>query len=322
MSLAEPMPSPNRARWQNWRMRRLGPAILVSTLLVLMLGAGSAAATWSIIGVDSDTGEVGVAVASCVGFEVSVVPILVPGVGAGASQANLSGGSGDAFLEAMVPGADAQQIIDAVINADDQPDDRQFGAVVLDGTGAGWSGAANDDVSIDRRNADQTAASQGNILVDAEVVSSALAAFDASTGPLADRLVAGLVAGADAGGDSRCGDQTATAAALLVAVPGDAPYAETDSFAVDPGSIDVPSVFVSVLVNRGDERAPDRLAEVWAAADRTADTVMIRQIDDGADTTSRQLLIIVWAIIGLVLAMVVAGVALLIRSRRRRHIPK
>lgn len=286
-----------------------------------MLGAGSAAATWSIVGVDSDTGEVGVAVASCVGFEVSVVPILVPGVGAGASQANLSGGSGDAFLEAMVPGADAQQIIDAVINADDQPDERQFGAVVLDGTGAGWSGAANEDVSIDRRNADQTAASQGNILVDAAVVSSALAAFDASTGPLADRLVAGLVAGADAGGDSRCGDQTATAAALLVAVPGDAPYAETDSFAVDPGSIDVPSVFVSVLVNRGDERAPDRLAEVWAAADRTADTVMIRQVDDGADTTSRQLVIIVWVIIGLLLALVVAGVALLIRSRRGRHIP-
>ncbi len=303
----------------NRRMRRLGPATLAVTLLMLMFGAGSADATWSIVGVDPATGEVGVAVASCVGFEVTVVPILVPGVGAGASQANLSGGSGDAFLAAMVPGADAQQVIDAVISADDQPDDRQFGAVVLDGSGAGWSGAANEDVAIDRRNADQTAASQGNILVDPAVVNSALAAFDASTGPLADRLVAGLIAGADAGGDSRCGDQTATAAALLVAVPGDATYAETDEFDVDPDSTDVPSVFVSVLVNRGDERAPDRLAQVWADADRTADTVVIRQVDEGADTTGRQLLIIAWVIIGLVLAMILAGVALFIRSRRRRH---
>lgn len=88
-------------------MRRVVSTSIIVTLLVLLLGAGTAGATWSIVGVDPDTGEVGVVVASCVGFEVTVVPILVPGVGAGAPQALISEGSGDRFLDAMVPGINA-----------------------------------------------------------------------------------------------------------------------------------------------------------------------------------------------------------------------
>jgi uncharacterized Ntn-hydrolase superfamily protein len=302
-------------------MSRFGPVTVAVTCLVLLFGAGSAGATWSIIGVDPETGEVGVAVASCVGSEVTVVPILVPGIGAGASQALISEGSGDRFLRAMVPGVGARQVIDAVVSDDDQPDDRQFGAVVLAGSGEGWSGAANLDIAIDRRNADQTAASQGNILVDAAVVDSALAAFDASSGTLADRLVAGLVAGADAGGDSRCDDQTATAAALLVAAPDDAPYAETDAslFGVDPEATEVPSVFVSVLVERGGDRAPDRLAQAWADADRSSGEIVIRQIDEGADTTARRLRIVTVVILGAGVALAASALVLLIRARRRRN---
>jgi uncharacterized Ntn-hydrolase superfamily protein len=303
------------------RWRRVLPATIVVTLLMLLLGAGTAGATWSIVGVDPDTGEVGVAVASCVGSEVTVVPVLVPGVGAGASQALISAASGERFLEAMVSGVDAQQVIDAVVAADDQPDDRQFGVVVLEGSGAGWSGADNMDVAIDRRNADQTAASQGNILVGDAVVEAALAAFDASEGTLADRLVAGLVAGADAGGDSRCDDQTATAAALLVAASDDVAYAQTDAsvFGVDPEATEVPSVFVSVLVERGGERAPDRLAEAWADADRSADAIVIRQVDEGADTAAGQTGTVVLLILAIGLAAVVIGPVMFIRSRVRRH---
>lgn len=40
---------------------------------------------------------------------------------------------------------------------------------------------------------------------------------------LEDVLMAGLQAGADAGGDLRCGDQRATAAFLTIANPGDNP---------------------------------------------------------------------------------------------------
>ncbi len=194
--------------------------------------------------------------------------------------------------------------------------------MVLDGSGAGWSGADNMDVAIDRRNADQTAASQGNILVDVAVVDAALAAFDASDGALADRLVAALVAGADAGGGSRCDNQTATAAALIVAAPDDIAYAETDAslLGVDPDATEVPSVFVSVLVERGGQRAPDRLAQAWADADRSADAIVIRQVDEGADTAAGQIGTVVLVILAVGLAAVVVGPVLFIRSRlRRRH---
>jgi len=301
-------------------MQRLSTAVLVMVAGVVLLGAGRAEATWSIVGVDPETGEVGAAVASCVGFEVSIVPVLVPGVGAAASQADLSRASGDRLVDALQSGASAQEVIDAVVAADDRPDDRQFGAVVIDGGGAAWTGADNLEVATDRRNADATGSAQGNILVSDEVVADAIAAFDAADGELADRLVAGLLAGADAGGDSRCGEQTATAAALIVATPGDPVYAHTDErLGVDPDSTPVPSVFVSVLVNRDGDRAPDRLAEVWATADPDASTIVIRQIDDGADTDARRLQVVAAVVLALIAALVIGVVIAVVVWRRRRR---
>ena len=292
------------------RMQRLSIAVLVAVLGSVLLVAGRADATWSIVGVDAETGEVGVAVASCVGFEVTVVPVLVPGVGAAASQANISKGSGDRIVDALESGASAQEVIDAVVAADDRPDDRQFGVVVIDGGGAAWTGNDNLDVATDGRNAEATGAAQSNILVSAEVIDQTLAAFDGADGELADRLLAGLLAGAGAGGDARCGEQTATAAALLVAAPGDPVHAHTAASAlgVDPGSTPVPSVFVSVLVTRDGDRAPDRLAELWESADRDAASIVIRQIDDGADVDARRLQLVATIVLAAVAVVVVVAV--------------
>lgn len=55
------------------RVQRLSITVLVAVLATVLFGVGRADASWSIVGVDSETGEVGVAVASCVGFEVTVV---------------------------------------------------------------------------------------------------------------------------------------------------------------------------------------------------------------------------------------------------------
>jgi len=288
-------------------------------VVVLALAIGDrAAATWSIVGVDPETGEVGVAVASCVGFEVTVVPVLVPGVGAAASQADLSPASGDRLLAAMRPGADAVEVIDAVVDGDDAPDDRQFAVAMLGGGAAAWSGGDTVEVSVAARNVAGTAMAQGNILVSEQVVAGALAAFDTSPGTLADRLVAALVAGADEGGDARCGPQTATAAALVVAAPDDDSYAATDGgpFGIDPESEAVPSVFVSVLVNEGGDRAPDRLAQLWDERETTG-AVAIRAIDDGADTRAseaRRAVLAAAAALGGVIVFVIIGI---VRNRRR-----
>ncbi len=287
-------------------------------LAVLGVGMQSALATWSVVAVDPETGEVGVAVASCVGFEVSVVPVLVPGVGAAASQANLSELSGARLVEALAGGATAAQAVEAVVAADESPDDRQFGVVVLGAGGAGWTGADNHGVALDRRTADGTASVQGNILVAEGVVDAVIEAFEATDGMLADRLLAGLLAGADAGGDSRCGDQTATSAALIVARPGDQSYAFTDETlnGVDPDKDVVPSVFVSVLVEEGGERAPDRLVEAWSGADQSASSVVIREIDDGAETAIRGARTVVLVFVGSIAVIGVIAVWAVVRSRR------
>ena len=302
-------------------MIRFAAGVLVALAAVAFVAAGSAQATWSIVGVDDATGEVGVAVASCVGFEVTVVPVLVPGIGAAASQADISGGSGERIVAAMESGANAQDVIDATVAADDRPDDRQFGSVVIGGGAAGWSGADNFDVAVDQRNADSTAAAQGNILVAAAVVDDALTAFDSTDGELADRLLAGLLAGADAGGDSRCGEQTATAAALMVASPDDPIWSHTDAglLGVDPTDTPTPSVFVSVLVERGGDRAPDRLAAEWATADRDAPSILIRQIDDGADTGAAQARTTVTIVLVVLALAVVALIAFAVVATRRRR---
>ena len=292
-------------------------------VIVLGVGAPVAEATWSIAAVDEETGEVGVAVASCVGFEVTVVPVLVPGVGVAASQADISGPSGERFVKAIAGGATAQEAVESVVEADEAPDDRQFGVVVIGDGGAGWTGLDTFDVALDRRGQNGAVSVQGNILVSEDVVSATISGFEAAEGDLADRLVAGLVAGADAGGDSRCGEQTARSAALIVARPGDPDYAFTSNgvLGVDPEAESVPSTFVSVLVAAGTERAPDRLAQVWASADRSADTVTIRQIDEGADTagqSARNATLIFLAVVVLAAVGAVATVVAVVRSRRHK----
>ena len=208
----------------------------------------------------------------------------------------------------------------AVVAADDAPEDRQFGVVVLGGGGAGWTGADTFDVALDRRGQSGGVAAQGNILVSGDVVLSSIEAFERSNGDLADRLVVALVAGADAGGDSRCGDQTATSAALIVARPGDAAYSNTEVgvFGVDPEEHAVPSIFVSVLVREGGERAPDRLARGWAAADKSSGNAVIREVDPGADTATagaRRFVVVLLAVFAI---SVVAVLAVGLRRRRRR----
>ena len=57
----------------------------------VLAGAGAAPATWSIVIVDTRTGEVGVASATCLtGFDLQAnTPVLITGVGAATAHAEL-----------------------------------------------------------------------------------------------------------------------------------------------------------------------------------------------------------------------------------------
>jgi uncharacterized Ntn-hydrolase superfamily protein len=166
--------------------------------------------TFSIVGFDQRTGDLGVAVASkfpCVG---AVVPWARAGIGAVATQAWANTAFGPAGLELMEGGATAAGALEALLRDDEGRDDRQVGVVDARGGTATFSGATCMDWAGGTTGGGFAA--QGNILAGPEVVDELARAFAETEGDLCDRLLAALEAGDAAGGDRR-GRQSA---ALLV----------------------------------------------------------------------------------------------------------
>ena len=201
-------------------MRWLTPTLVVA---LVILAAAPAGATWSVVGVDPDTGQVGVAVASCVelgalevedGFELVA---LSPGNGAGVSQAWFNPDARLEIQRLLDDGRAADEIIAAVsdLDFDAEAEERQHGVVLLNGDTAGFTGKGNNEVARDVQG--ENVSVQGNVLVSDEVISDAVVAFERDGDrSLSDRLVDALEAGSRAGGDSRCGDQTALFAHVSV----------------------------------------------------------------------------------------------------------
>ncbi len=148
----------------------------------------------------------GVAVASKFLAVGSVVPAAIPGVGAVATQSYAKVSYKNDALALLRAGATATDAIARVTAADPLRETRQVGVVGPRGaatfTGSechAWAGGLTGGDE-----ADGWYAVQGNILTGAEVVSAMEAAWLASRGmPLARRLLAALLAGDEAGGDSR-----------------------------------------------------------------------------------------------------------------------
>lgn len=229
---------------------------VAALLLTMALGIGAATSandessgTWSIVAVDVDAGEVGVALATCVevGFSLQASPVdgplentermwyrvwtddgrielarLLPGHGVIVAQAAVDPENAERIDRAsasLLEGASAQDVIASATSMDPSFQARQYGVAALlheaaNFTGSetnAWSGAASD----------QFASVQGNILVGPEVVAKGLEAFQQTAtlpdSSLADGLVTALEAGSMQGGDERCPrEQTALTAFVAV----------------------------------------------------------------------------------------------------------
>ncbi|MCL2655142.1 MAG: DUF1028 domain-containing protein [Coriobacteriia bacterium] len=167
--------------------------------------------TFSIVGYDPRTQEVGVAVQSkfpCVG---SVVPWAKAGVGAIATQAWANPKYGPDGLRLLEEGHTPNEVVKLLTAADPGAEDRQFGIIDAAGHGASFTGSRcmNWAGGIVGENF----ACQGNILVGEATVQAMARTFTETPGDLAERLTMALMAAAEAGGDSR-GMQ---AAALYIA---------------------------------------------------------------------------------------------------------
>jgi uncharacterized Ntn-hydrolase superfamily protein len=194
-------------------------ALLVA--LILLLGPGQSVPTaaepepywhtFSIIAVDSETGMAGIAIASSTWTEHAsdiLTPGISPGVGIIVSQAALLPRNYARGVQLLEEGKSPEQVIEVLKQEDKGFETRQIAVVDATGRSAAFSGKETMQWSGSRGGLYFSA--QGNILVNAETVPAVAEAFTASKGkPLADRLMAALVAGSRAGGDAR-GKQFAT----------------------------------------------------------------------------------------------------------------
>ncbi len=174
--------------------------------------------TFSIVAVDPRTGETGVAVTTRVPCVGNGVPWVRAGVGAVATQANTRTAYGDELLDLLARGLSPDSALRLAVAGDSGAASRQVGVVARDGRTAQHTGSGASAWAGHR--AGPNFATQGNLLVGAEVLEAVAASFEAGEGAprhLADRLILALAAGHAKGGDARKG--RAQSAAVVVADP-------------------------------------------------------------------------------------------------------
>jgi len=203
------------------------------TLLLLALSTLRAQDTFSIVAVDSVTGEVGSAGASCVdlfsfpGFSNDFLGVLFPGLGAINTQAFFLPSNQDNATARMNLGETPAQIIQWLIanDAQGQPHIRQYGiAALVNGSpqAAAHTGTATNDYKGQRVGSNY--AIQGNILLGPEILDSMEARFLNTEGDLACKLMAAMQGANVVGADTRCAPfgNSSLFAFLKVAQPSDA----------------------------------------------------------------------------------------------------
>jgi uncharacterized Ntn-hydrolase superfamily protein len=183
------------------------------------LGTG----TFSILGYDPATGELGAAVQSRVFSVGNGVLWAEAEVGAAATQAIVDVSYGPQALALLRQGRKPDEIIKTILDNDKDPGyggqawpkaGRQFAVMDPKGNYAAHTGPQASTWAGHKGGKFCTA--QGNILAGEPVVTGMVKAFEETTGALSMRLVAALEAGQAAGGDTR-GQQSA---ALIVVKKG------------------------------------------------------------------------------------------------------
>lgn len=270
---------------------------------------------------DPETGDVGVAAASCVpNVHVDAVAALVPGVGAAATQAQWNLTNRNKVFELLQADKPADEIVRQVSDPDFDAavGMRQYGVVTLhDGVvdTAAFTGEDNLDWAGQQHDDSLAVSVQGNLLAGEAVVSEALLAFrsedDQGHNTLPDRLMRALEAGSAAGGDARCNNeqvtQTAATAAILVARGTDEPYVAENIALTDAGTAEAPWLALSVA---GPQFGPNPLIELR----RQYDEWRLQNLPEPKDGPVNPLLVVV------ILVVLLSPVALaLIRARRQRQ---
>ena len=161
--------------------------------------------TFSIVAVDTITGEVGSAGASCIQGSI-IISDIHPGVGAIHTQSYWNAINQDSASSLMDQGYAPQDIIDWLVanDAQNNPTIRQYGIIDLidGGRSAGFTGENCFDFKGHKLG--ENYAIQGNILLGQSILDDMEAAFLTQYGTFEEKLMASLMAANVTGADTRC----------------------------------------------------------------------------------------------------------------------
>ncbi|MDP2235488.1 MAG: DUF1028 domain-containing protein [Bacteroidales bacterium] len=186
---------------------------LLFILIVLSGGSLFAQDTFSIVAVDTVTGQLGSAGASCIDATAiaggaKIISDILPGRGAIHTQSYWLSANQVNARNRMLAGDSPQQIIDWLVANDvqNQPGRRQYGIVDMDENGNPRSAAYTGATSMNWKGhiTGRNYAIQGNILLSQAIIDSMEARFNATEGMLSDKLMAALQGANVPGADSRC----------------------------------------------------------------------------------------------------------------------
>ena len=164
--------------------------------------------TFSILGYDPATGELGAAVQSRVFSVGNGVLWGEAGVGVAATQAIVDVSYGPQALSLLKLGYAPDKIVKFILDADPDPQPerwskqgRQFAVMNANGEYAASTGLKATPWAGNKGG--KYCAAQGNILAGEDVVNNMVSAFENTTGHISLRLLAALEGGQKAGGDKR-----------------------------------------------------------------------------------------------------------------------
>ncbi|HEX6764753.1 MAG TPA: DUF1028 domain-containing protein, partial [Polyangiaceae bacterium] len=157
-------------------------SLVISGALVLV--APPALATYSMVGADSATREVGGTGTSCLsGSDVYIIYGAAPGFGVIHAQAQANQNGRDRGVELLMQGTAPADVISAITAAsfDANARVRQYGVVDATGRTAGFTGMGDQAFADDRQGTSGTFSYsvQGNILTSEAVLTQAASAFEA-----------------------------------------------------------------------------------------------------------------------------------------------
>ncbi|TDJ55067.1 MAG: DUF1028 domain-containing protein [Ignavibacteria bacterium] len=180
--------------------------------------------TFSIVAVDTVTGEIGSAGASCVGpiggVGAFILSDVIEQVGAIHTQASYLSANQNYAHSLMLLGLSPQQIIDSLVANDVQnnPTIRQYGIVDLTRNGESAAFTGIDCLDYKGHVTGNGYAIQGNILLGEIIIDTMRTIFLNTQGPLADRLMKTLEAAKIIGADTRCASRSTSSQSSFIKV--------------------------------------------------------------------------------------------------------